>query len=168
MNIDLSAVAAVLSALAAAISAGIAYQSTRRADHRDRENRIRELSLLANQVVAATVRVDDLSNQLKMAYQTLFTFAGQGAGSSRLKLYTDGIEKKQKAIGPMRKAAHDVLDNKPASLSDERINERVLELEGYLAQLDRVCEKYHVDLASVESQNQMFRQEQMNIIGPDA
>lgn len=158
VSLDPSAVAAALSALAAAISAGIAYQASRRAGRRDRESHVREVSLLANKVVAASIRVDDLSNQLKMAHQILFTFAGQGAGSSRLKLYTDEIEKKQKAVGPMQKAARDVLDKGPANLSDERLTESILELEGYLAQLERVREKFHVDLASVESQNTTFRE----------
>ena len=152
------AIVAVLSALAAAFSASIAYRSNKNAAKRDRENQMREVSLLANRVVAATIRVDDLGNQLKLAYQTLFTFAGQGAGSSGLKLHTDAIEKKQTAIGPMQKAARDVLDNNPAALSDEQMNERILELEGYLAQLDRVREKFHVELASVESQNAIFRE----------
>jgi hypothetical protein len=152
------AIVTVLSALAAAVSAGIAYWSNKDAAKRDRENRVREVSLLANRVVAATVRVDDLANKLKLAYQTLFTFAGQGAGGSRLKLYTDEIEKKQKGIGPMQTAARGVLDNGVAKLSDEKISEWMLEFDGNIAHLERVREKFHVDLASVESQNGTFRE----------
>ena len=150
---------AVLSAFAAMISAWLACQSNRSAARKERDSRVRELSLIANKVVAATIRVEDLANQLKMAYQSLFTFAGQGAGSSRLKLYTDGIEKKQRAIGPMQNAARETLEKGVAKLSDDQINERLLEFDGYLANLDRVREKFHVDLASVESQNQTYRQE---------
>ncbi len=168
MDFDLSAVVAVLSALAAVISAWLAYQSNRDAAKKERENRVREVSLLANKVVAATIRVDDLANQLKMAYQTLFTFAGQGPNSSRAQIYTGEIEKKQKAIGPMQNAAREVLDSGVAKLKDDELAKRLLELDGYLAQLDRVREKFHVDLARVESQNQMYRQEQMDIIGPGA
>src|SRR5688500_7763252 len=98
MDFDLSAVVAVLSTIAAVISSWLAYQSNRDAAKKERENRVREVSLLANKVVAATVRVDDLANQLKMAYQTLFTFARQGPKSSRAQLYTSEIESKQRAI----------------------------------------------------------------------
>ena len=114
--------------------------------------------LIANKVVAATIRVDDLGNKLKTAYRTLFTFAGQGAGSSRLKLYTHEIEKKQRDLGPIQNAAREKLEKGVAKLSDDQINERLLKFDGYLANLDRVREKFHVDLASVESQNQTYRQ----------
>ena len=140
------------------ISAWLAYQLNRSAAANDRDRRVRELSLIANRVVAATIRVDDLGNQLKMAYQTLFTLAGQGAESSGLKLYTQGIEKKQRDLGPMQNAARETLKKRVAKLSDDRINQRLLEYDGYLANLDRVREKFHVDLASVESQNQTYHQ----------
>ncbi len=166
MEFDFTSLVGPFSALAAAISAAIAYQAIRKGAKADHTRSIREVSLLANKVVAATVRVDDLANQLKMGYQTLFTFAGQGAGSSRLKLYTGEIEKKQTAIGPMQQAAQDVLENGLTQLSDEQITKRLLEFDGYLAHLDRIREKFHVDLASVESQNQLYRAKAVNIVGP--
>jgi hypothetical protein len=113
MNFDhtvavVAAVVSVLSAVAAAFSAALAYQanrevaqSNRDAAKREREKGVRELSLIANKVVAATTRVDDLANQLKMAYQTVFALAGSGPRSSRLQTFTAGIEEKQHAIGPM-------------------------------------------------------------------
>ena len=155
---------AVLSALAAVISAWLACQSNRLAARKERDNRVREVSLIANKVVAATIHLDDLANQLKTAYQTLFTFAGRGSGSGGPKLYTDGIDKKQQALGPMQNAAREELEKGVATLSDDQINERLLKFDGYLANLDRVREKFHVDLASVESQNQTFRQH--SIAGP--
>ena len=152
---------AVLSALAAVISAWLAYQSNCRAANRARDRRVRELSLTANKVVAATIRVDDLANQLKSGYETLFRLAGQGTGSSRLKLCTDAIEEKQRGIGPMQTAARGTVENGFAEMSDDQINELLLKYEGYLAHLDRVQEKFHVDLASVESKNESYRQERI-------
>lgn len=148
----LLASAAALSALAAMISAWFACQSNRRAEEKERVSRVRELSLLANKVVAAAMRVDDLGNQLKSGYRTLSILAGQGGGSSRLKLCTQEIEKKQRVLGPMQNTARETLEKGVARLSDDEINERLLELDGYLASLDRVREKFHVDLASVELQ----------------
>ena len=123
MNCVLASVA-VLSAVASAISAWLACQSNRSAASKDRASRVRELSLIANKVVAATIRVNDLGNQLKTAYQTLFTLAGQDARSSRLKLYTPGIENKQRGLGPMQNAARETLEKGVAKLSDDQINER--------------------------------------------
>ncbi len=156
MDFDFSDLVGPFSALAAFVSAAIAYQANRNVAKSDRVRQVREVSLLANKVVAATIHIDDLSNELEMGYQTLFMFAGQG-GSSRLKLYVDEVEKKQTAIGPMQQAARSVLDNDPQKLSDEQITDRLLEFEGNLAHLDRVREKFHHDLASIESQNQRRR-----------
>ena len=116
-------IAAVLSALAAMISALLACQSNRRAAIADRDRRIRELSLTANKVVAATIRIDDLANQLKTGYEALFTLAGHGPGGSQLKLYVDAVEEKQRGIGPMQTAAHETLENGFAEISDDQINE---------------------------------------------
>lgn len=149
---------AILSACAAIISALLAFQSNSRAARKERDSRVRDLSLIANKVVAATVRVDDLANQLKTAFQTLFALTGPDAGSSQLKLTTNEIEKKQRALAPMQNAAHETLKKGVATLSDDKINDRLLEFDGYLANLDRVREKFHVDLASVESQIQPYQQ----------
>ena len=152
---------AVLSSLAAVISAWLAYQSNCRAANRDRDRRVRELSLTANKVLAATIRIDDLANQLKTGYETLFRLAGQGSGSSRLKHHMAAIERKQQGIGPMQTAARETVENDFSEMSDDQINELLLKYEGYLAHLDRVQEKYHVDLASVESKNESYRQERI-------
>lgn len=162
--IDIALILVAISSLAAVVSAIIAVRSHRENTRRNREDRMRELSLLANKVVAATIRVDDLANQLKLAYQTLFAFAGTGGSSSALlKRYTGEIENKQRAIGPMQSAARAVLDAGPATLTDTQISERVLELDGYLANLDRVREKFQAELASVESQNQQHRVRELSM-----
>ena len=135
MDFDFSDLVGPFSALAAFVSAAIAYQANWNVAKSDRVRQVREVSLLANKVVAATIHIDDLSNELKMGYQTLFTFAGQGGGGSRLKLYVDEVEKKQTAIGPMQQAARSVLDNDPQKLSDEQITDSLLEFEGNLAHL---------------------------------
>ena len=92
MDFDFSDLVGPFSALAAFVSAAIAYQANRNVAKSDRVRQVREVSLLANKVVAATIHIDDLSNELEMGYQTLFMFAGQG-GSSRLKLYVDEVER---------------------------------------------------------------------------
>ncbi len=154
-------IVAVLSARAAMISAWLADRSNCRAANWHRDRRVRELSLTANKVVAATIRVDDLANQLKTGYGRLITLAGQGPGSSRLKLYMDAMEEKQQGIGPMQTAARETVENGFAEISDDQINEQLLKYDGYLAHLDRVREKFHVDLASVESQTESYRQERI-------
>ena len=71
MDFDFSDLVGPFSALAAFVSAAIAYQANRNVAKSDRVRQVREVSLLANKVVAATIHIDDLSNELKMGYQTL-------------------------------------------------------------------------------------------------
>src|SRR5262245_392407 len=102
---SLAPIAATFSAIASAISATIAYRASRSVVRADRSRRIRDLSLLANRVLATTVTADELANETKVAYNSLFGFASGGAGSSRHEMYLAAIEKKQTAIGPMQDAA---------------------------------------------------------------
>ena len=73
----------------------------------------------------------------------------------------DAMEEKQQGIGPMQTAARETVENGFAEISDDQINEQLLKYDGYLAHLDRVREKFHVDLASVESQTESYRQERI-------
>lgn len=50
MNLDLTSVVGLFSAVAAAFAAGIAYQANRRMAKADRDHRVREVSLLVNKV----------------------------------------------------------------------------------------------------------------------
>ena len=87
----------VAAAVAAAFSAAIAYQANRNLAEADRKRRVREVSLLAHRVDAAARDIDELGTQLTLAYEALFSFAGQGAGSSRL-AYTRAKSRKSETL----------------------------------------------------------------------
>ncbi len=117
----------------------------------DGEDRVREVSRVANEVVETTIYVDELGNKLKVSYDSLFAQANMGGGSAH-KLAIDEVDKKKETIGPMQQAAQAVLDEGPQKLADEQITERLLEFEGYLEHLHRVRDKFDRDIASVEAQ----------------
>ena len=154
MDFDFASIAglltAVAAAFAAAFAAAIAYQAHQRMAKADRERRVREVSLLANKVDVGAAYINELGEQLKLAYETLFTFARR-TGSGLLDQCKDEIKEKQEAVKPMQQAARHLLD--PAKLSDDQITKHLLELDGHLVCIDRIREKFHADLASVESQN---------------
>ena len=153
----ISVIVSAGAAVAAAFSAAIAYQVNRNLAKADRKRLVRDVSLLAHKVEAAGTDVDELGTQLESSYKTLFIFAGQGAGSSQLSLYTDEIKKKRDAVMPMQQTARHLLEGGPEKLSDEQITDRLLEFDGYLARIDRIRGRFHADLESVESQNSMYR-----------
>ncbi len=136
-----SAVGSVVAALAAWRAASIAKDATSHAEKVERGRLEREVSLICNKVVAASMRVDGLAHDLKMEYQTLFTFAGQGGGSgSRQEVYVKEIEKAQSGVGHMQGEARATLEDRAAlkTKTDDELAQDLVKVEGYLVQLERV------------------------------
>jgi hypothetical protein len=78
------ATTAVLSAIAAVVSALLASQANRNTTKGDRERRERELSHLANRVLATSTRCDGLANDLKQTYRSSAVMEGVYGGSRHL------------------------------------------------------------------------------------
>lgn len=64
------AVTAIVSAVAAAISARLASQANLNEQKGERERRMHELSLLASRVVATSMQCDGMANDLQGAYRS--------------------------------------------------------------------------------------------------
>ncbi len=119
--------------------------------------------IAANSVVSETIRVDDLGNKLKLAYQTLAAFTGQ-VGGSRPKLFIEEVEQKQKEIGPIQQEVRELLEKRESfnHLSLEDLALLLTKIEGYLVHVRRVKEKFIHDLESVERDNQMHHDKEIN------
>ena len=166
MNFDLDstidlfgAIVPIAATVAAAISAASAYHANRSIAKADRKRCVREVFLLARRVEAAVMDVHEIGDDLKSAYLNQFIFAGQGPGSSRLHALTDEIEKKRDAVMPIQQTARKLIDGGAKKLTDEQITKRLLEFDGYLVLINRICSRFHADLRSAESQNLIYRQE---------
>lgn len=154
-----SAIGAGFAAVAAFRSAGSAEKANRTLKNNNRAELFRQASLAANRVVSTSVRVDDLGNDLKLEYQTLFSFAGQ-MGGGRQKMYVDGVEKKQRGIGPMQTSAREFLENlgDPHQSSSADLVRVISEFEGDLAHLERIKEKFIFDIGNVRADNHIYRE----------
>lgn len=154
-----AAVGGLFAAIAAFRSAGVAKSAAEHAQEVERRSLLRDVSAAAQSVIAESLRIDDLSNNLKRAYRQLSTFAGQ-TGGSRENLHIEEVEKKQRDVGPLQQKGREFLENHEAlrSMSEENLTESLTQFEGYLTQIRRVKEKLSQDLASVEQQNQLFRE----------
>src|SRR5882672_589075 len=84
------------------ISATMAYRASRNVARADHSHRIRDLSLLANRVVATKVTVDYHGDEVNRAYNSLFGF-NRGVGGARHKMYLDAIEKSKRPSPRCRK-----------------------------------------------------------------
>lgn len=149
----------LFAAFAAFRSAGIAKQASDHAAAIERNAQLRELVGTANEVVAETIRVDDLSNKTKMELQTLFTFSG-ASGNSRLDVLKADIESKQRSIGPVQEKARSIVESRSEhkSWSEEKINDLQSELDNYVIQVTRIKEELLQELASYEDQNRIHRE----------
>lgn len=154
-----SAVAGAFAAVAAFLSAGTAKDAAKHAERVERRGLLRDVLSVAQNVVAETMRVDDLANQLKQEYRTLATFSGQ-TGGSRPQLFIADVESKQQGIIPLQQEAMKIADKKESLRvsTEEELTNLLTKLDGYLVQTRRVKEKFAHDLESVQRDNQIYRE----------
>ena len=157
MDFDFSSAASFVSAVAAAISAAIAYRANHNLAKADRKRCLREVSLLANKINTAATGANDLSEHLKLAYQGLFIITGRG-GSSTLNQIVEDIENKRETLTPMKNAARRLLEDDLETLSDEQITEHLLKFDGHLVHIERIRRQFDTELASVEAKHSLERQ----------
>jgi hypothetical protein len=149
----------LFAALAAFRSAGVAKNAADRAQEVESRSLIRDVTASAQAVIAESLRVDDLSNNLKREYKDLSIFSG-GVGGSREKVHVDAVEDKQKGVIPLQQEALGILENGETlrGMSEETISGLLTKYEGYLIQIRRVKEKLGIELGSVKQQNHLFRE----------
>lgn len=151
------ALISLLATFAAFRSAGSAAKTIEQAAQLERGNLERELAQVANRVLALTMRVDDLGDQLKSAYRDLFTFAGR---SGNEKPFTDAIDQKKASAGEMQNTARALLDDHAnwKQRSSDALSTDLIKMDGYFVHLDRVREKFGRDLDHVEADNRIYRE----------
>ena len=146
-----TAVAAVIAATAAARSARTANQAKNDMVKADWERRLREVSLLANKIVAAATDVNELGEHLLKRYDGLFSMSGR-VGSGYHKLYKDEVKERQKTVKPIQEAARCLLRGSLKTLGDEQIAEHLLKLDGHLVSVERIRRTFDAELASVKAE----------------
>ena len=110
MMLIATVIAAMISALTAMISAGIAYQARRDITKADRERRLREVSLLANKIATGVADVNELAQRLKTAYEASFNMAGRSQSGILSKIVSE-IERDQETVEPLQKEAQDLIQD---------------------------------------------------------
>lgn len=153
-----SAVGGALAALAAfrsAESARIAQQAAAGAEHRAA---LRQIGITATEVLIEAERIVSRGNDLKLAYQTLFAFAGR-AGSSRQTLYDSAIDEKLQHASKLSDyaklftTAAGKLDSAPPEETD-RVQVR---LSNTLTEIRALREDLERELSGVEGQSATYR-----------
>ena len=146
---------AAMAAFRSAESARVAQQAAATAEHRAA---LRQIGITATEVLIEAERITSRSNDLKLAYRTLFVFAG-ASGGSRQNLYDSAVDEKLKHASELSDyaklfvAAYGKLDNAPPEETD-RVQVR---LSNTLTEIRALREDLERELSGVEGQSATYR-----------
>jgi hypothetical protein len=167
--VGISAAFAVVAALAARRSAAAAEETAKQAQGVERRSVLRDVHASASEVAAEGGRIDSLLTDLRKQYQTLFAFAGQSSGPSKMQGYLQEWEERKQAIQPAldEAAKYSGADPMlPTSSSDEltlaaaRLRKGVVEVTAFRTELERKVDE-------LSAQNSATRQAKFAAPMPD-
>jgi len=162
----LSAIAALVAVAGGIWAARAAHQSAlsaqaaaQRAEQVDRRGLLRDLSTAAHRLVAESLQINSLIEELKTEYRLAATSAGQ-SGSSREKLLIQRAEAKQKEVSPLQDDAQKLLEERAllGDTSEAELTQMLLKFDGYLVQVLRVKEGLQRELAATAGDNRIHRE----------
>jgi hypothetical protein len=128
----------VWAARAAHRSAVSAQEAARHAEKVERRGLLRDLTTTAHRLVAESLQMGSLIEELTTEYRILATLSGQ-SGGSREKLLIQRAEAKQKEICPLQEEAQKLLEERAQLLnaSEEELPQALSKFDGYLIQVLR-------------------------------
>jgi DNA repair exonuclease SbcCD ATPase subunit len=143
---------------AARSSAVIAQEAAKHAERVDRRGLLRDLITTAHRLIAESMQVGSLIEELKTEYQTLARFSGQ-AGGSREKLLIQRAESKQKELFRLKEEAEKLIEKRAHLLdaSEEDFTQALTKFDGYLVQVFRIKDSLQREVAAVAGDNRIHR-----------
>lgn len=146
-------------ARAAHRSAMTAYEAARHAERIDRRGLLRDLITTCHRLIAESVQLGSLIEELKTEYRMLATFSGQ-AGGAREKLHILRAESKQKEIITLQKEAQQRIEERAQLLnaSEEDFAQALSKFDGYLVQVLGLKDSLEREIASVAGNNRFYRE----------
>ncbi len=162
----ISAIAALIgaggglwAASAAHRSAISALEAARQAEKVDRRGILRDLITTCHRIIAESVQIGSLTEELKTEYRMLATSSGQSGGSKE-KLHLLRIDSKQKEIFALQEEAEQQIQERAQLLnaSEEDFTQALSKFDGYLVQALRVKSSLEREIASVAGNNRIYRE----------
>ena len=146
-------------ARAAHRSAVAAQEAARQAEKVDRRGLLRDLITTAHRLVAESLQVGSLIEELKTEYRTLATFSGQ-SGGSREKFLIQRAKLKEKEVFPLQEEAQKLIEERAQLLhaSDEELTEALSKFDGYLVQILGVKDGLEREVIAVAGDNRVQRE----------
>jgi len=154
-----AAAGGVWAARAAHRSAVMALEAARHAENVDRRGLLRDLCGTAHCVVAESIQIGSLIEDLKTEYRLLATSSGQ-SGSSREKLLIQRAEAKQKETLPLQEEARKLIEERAllGNASEEDLTQALSKFDGYLVQVLGIRDSLEREVAAAAGDNRIHRE----------
>jgi hypothetical protein len=160
-----AAAGGVWAARAAHRSAVTAQEAARHAENVDRRGLLRDLTTTAHRVVAESLQIGSLIEELKTEYRMLATSSGQ-SGSSREKLLIQRAEAKQKEVCLLQAEARKLIEER-AQLriaSEEDLTQSLSKVDGYLIQVLQIKDSLEREVAATAGDNRIHREHRIKAL----
>ncbi len=160
-----AAAGGVWAARAAHRSAVTAQEVARHAEKVDRRGLMRDLSTTAHRVVAESLQIGLLIEELKIEYRMLATSSGQ-SGSSREKLLIQRAEAKQKEMWPLQEEARKLIEERAqlGNASEEDLTQSLSKFDGYLVEVLRIKDSLVREVAATAGDNRIHRERRVKAL----
>jgi hypothetical protein len=160
-----AAAGGVWAARAAHRSAVSAQEAAKHAEKVDRRGLFRDLSMTAHRVVAQSVEIGSLTEELKTEYRMLSSSSG-GSGSSREKLLIQRVETQQKEVSPLQEEARNLIQARAqlGTASEEDLTQLLSKFDGYLVQILRIKDRLERELAATAGDNRIHRERRLKAL----
>jgi hypothetical protein len=144
-------------ARAAHRSAISAHEAARHAEKVDRRGILRDLITTCHRLIAESVQIGSLTEELKTEYRLLATSSGQ-SGGSREKLHILRIDTKQKEILALQEEAQQQIQERAQllSASEDDFTQALSKFDGYLVQALSVKSSLEREIVSVAGNNRIY------------
>jgi hypothetical protein len=155
----------VWAARAAHRSAGTAQEAAKHAENVDRRGLLRDLTTAAHRVVAESLQIGLLIEELKTEYRMLATSSGQ-SGSSREKLLIQRAEAKQKEVCLLQEEAARLIEARAQlrNASEEELTESLTKFDGYLVQVLRIKDSLEREVTATAGDNRIHRERRLKTL----
>src|SRR5262245_21291019 len=153
------AIGGLWAARAAHRSAIAAHEAARHAESVARRGILRCLISTCRRLIAESIQIDSLTEELKTEYRMLASSSGQ-SGGSREKLHILRIDSKQKEILALQEEAQQQIQERAQlfNASEEDFIQALSKFDGYLVQALRVKSSLEREIASVAGNNRIYRE----------
>lgn len=161
----IAAIGGLWAARAAQRSAVTAQEAARHVQSVERRGVLRDLIAAAHGVIAESIQVNSLVEEVGSEIRTLAIYTGNLGGSSE-KLVIEKAETKRSEILPLQEEAQKLVEGHAllTDASEEDLTQALIKFEGYVVRVRRVKDDLEREVVQLTSQNRVHYENRINAL----